>query len=387
MEQPSSAEQREDLHAEEPPLTVAAESDPELHPGPLGAHPMLADAFSRPSRREGPQGPDPESTGEEDPGMEEPLCAERQEGTRAQEPPPAAAPEPALDRHPDPDAELTGEDEPATTPPLSAEQSEAMPAGEPPQASPAELDPASAPEPKALLAVHGLHYSRGQGDQSFRVELPALTLAASEIIALTGESGCGKSTVLELLALVARPERVGRFHITLNGDDVHDVAELWSRNAQGQLARLRARALGFVLQTGGLLPYLTVAQNIQVNRRLLGMPAADPNIEAIIQTLEIGKLLDKKPHQLSIGQQQRASIARALAHKPPLLLADEPTSALDPRLGALVMNMMLSLVRRLRISVVIATHAHEQVRQLGLREIQAEPLEGRLGSRFLEVAP
>ena len=232
-----------------------------------------------------------------------------------------------------------------------------------------------------LLAIDNLSHSRGSGDQTFRVEIHGLRVGPGEILALTGESGSGKSTALELIGLVVRPDTVGRFELHIDGGH-SDVAALWRRNAQDRLARLRAAGLGFVLQTGGLLPYLSVLGNIRINRRLLRLPDTDEDLESVIDALQIRELLHKRPAQLSIGQQQRASIARALAHRPALLLADEPTSALDPRLAGKVMDLMLDLAHRLGIGVVLVTHEHDRVREHRLREIRAEPLAETLGSRF-----
>jgi len=234
-----------------------------------------------------------------------------------------------------------------------------------------------------LLHIEDLSHRRGQGGQAFRVEVPKLALAPGEIIAITGESGCGKSTALELLGLVARPLAVGRFEARFGDGGPVDVGALWRADELGFLARLRARHLGFVLQTGGLLPYLRVAGNIQVNRRLLGLPAEDGEVRTIVHKLEIADLLHKKPHQLSVGQQQRVSVARALAHRPRLLLADEPTASLDPRLGDEVMGLLLDLADRFGIGVVIATHSQAQVEARGLRQLRAEPLTDGFGSRFV----
>ena len=232
-----------------------------------------------------------------------------------------------------------------------------------------------------MLDCAELSYRRGSGDQSFRVEIPRLGLGGGEIIALTGESGCGKSTALELLGLLVRPLSAGRFRFTLDGVD-EDIAALWRGGRNRQLARLRATVIGFVLQTGGLLPYLTVADNIAINRRLLRLPTRDPDLDAIVEQLRIGDLLDKKPAQLSVGQYQRVSIARALAHRPRVVLADEPTSALDPRLGQEVMGLFFQLVERLGTSVILATHEQALVRSHGLREVQARPLTDGFGSSF-----
>ncbi|WP_295447072.1 ATP-binding cassette domain-containing protein [uncultured Thiodictyon sp.] len=232
-----------------------------------------------------------------------------------------------------------------------------------------------------LLDCADLSYTRGSGDQAFRVAIDSLTLDTGEIVALTGASGCGKSTALELLGLVVRPQNGGRFQFGA-GDRPTDIADLWQRGRHADLARLRAAAIGFVLQTGGLLPYLNVAGNIGINRRLLRLPERDPDLDAIVAQLQIGHLLKQRPAQLSVGQYQRASIARALAHRPRLVLADEPTSALDPRLGDEVMELFLSLVERLGTSVILATHEHARVRARGLRQIQATPLAEGFGSRF-----
>jgi len=210
------------------------------------------------------------------------------------------------------------------------------------------------------------------------------------LVALTGESGSGKSTVLELLGLVAEPNREAVFKWHDCGGDVVDVAGLWYAGDQRGLARMRASSVGFVLQTGGLLPFLSVRDNIVINRRLVGIEVDDSILDHLVEHLEIRHLLDKLPGELSIGQQQRVSIGRALAHQPMLLLADEPSSALDPRLADKVLALLLDLASRFDIAVVIATHEQRRVAELGLREIRAEPWDGqtRYGSRFLgELAP
>lgn len=238
---------------------------------------------------------------------------------------------------------------------------------------------------RPLLEVTGLRFQRGGAEQGFSVELPSLTLQRGELVALTGESGSGKSTVLELLGLVAEPLPGGVFRwYGAQGGGI-DIGGLWRGGRQGALAALRAASIGYVMQTGGLLPFLDVIGNIGINRRLLGLPRRHPDLEQLIDRLEIRPLLHKRPGELSIGQQQRVSIARALAHGPELLLADEPSSALDPRLAGKVLELLLELTGGLGVATVIATHEQVRVRELGLREIAAEPWDGptRFGSRFV----
>jgi putative ABC transport system ATP-binding protein len=230
-----------------------------------------------------------------------------------------------------------------------------------------------------LLEIRDLIHRRGRGGHSFTVEIPRLELTAGELVSVTGESGSGKSTVLELLGLVAQPNHCTRFLWETEPSARVDVAALWRGRGEAVLARLRASRLGFVLQTGGLLPYLTVAGNIQINRRLLRLPPRDPELEEILDRLEIRPLLDKKPGELSVGQHQRAAIGRALAHRPALLLADEPTSALDPRLADSVIELLIDLVERLGTTAVLATHEQHRARALHLREIRATPRSGGPG--------
>jgi len=203
---------------------------------------------------------------------------------------------------------------------------------------------------------------------------------AGVCVALTGASGSGKSTMLDLLGLVLRPDAAARFQIrTANGVDI-DIAELWRRDAGDALAAIRARLIGYVLQTGGLLPFLTAAENITLSPRLLGMRAEPRLLDQLIDLLALRRLLAKKPQALSIGERQRVAIARALAHRPQLLLADEPTAALDPHHAVEVMQLLLALVRDLGITAVIVSHDWELVRSFGLREVRAESVPTAVGS-------
>jgi putative ABC transport system ATP-binding protein len=220
---------------------------------------------------------------------------------------------------------------------------------------------------------------RGTGADSFTLEVASLTIQQGESVALTGPSGSGKSTLLDLLGLVLRPDRCAEFNLQ-GADGVRvDVAALWRGGRSDALARLRARHIGYVLQTGGLLPFLPAIDNIRLSRSLLGL-GDDPLVDTLVERLRLGHLLEKKPRALSIGERQRVAIARALAHGPALLLADEPTAALDPIHAQEVMALMLELCAALGATAVVVTHDWDLARSVGLREIRAIPLARGQGS-------
>lgn len=179
---------------------------------------------------------------------------------------------------------------------------------------------------QAILEVHGLEVSRGEGASQHRVLLPQLHLKTGELLAIHGPSGCGKSTVLEALGLLLKPAQLARFSLA----GVGNIERLMLAGCDAELTPIRGSAIGFVLQTGGLLPFLTVAQNISLQRRHSGLPASSALVDAAIECLGIKRLLALKPSALSIGERQRVAFVRAIAHEPTLVLADEPTSALDP---------------------------------------------------------
>lgn len=231
-----------------------------------------------------------------------------------------------------------------------------------------------------VLSVKGTERRRGGETGGFRLEVPQFQVSRGECIALTGASGSGKSTMLDLLGLVLRPDRCERFSLRLpDGVDIN-VGALWKNNDRDALAAVRAVHIGYILQTGGLLPFLTAGDNIGLSRALLGMSTHDGLIDRLTATLGITRLLAKKPHDLSIGERQRVAIARALAHRPALLLADEPTAALDPGQAVDVVKLLLQLAHELNITVVIVSHDWELVQSLGLRQVRGQPLDGGTGS-------
>lgn len=220
-----------------------------------------------------------------------------------------------------------------------------------------------------MLNVQGMIITRGSGSQQHRVLLPKLELTAGAVLAVTGESGCGKSTLLEALGLLLKPDSVDVFEL---GQPRIDIAALNRSNNETQLAQIRAQRLGFVLQSGGLLPYLTVRDNIELPRRILGLPAQSERMQQAIQTLKLEHLVHKLPQALSIGERQRVACLRALAHEPQLLLADEPTAALDPYSARRLFNVFLEMVNALQLSAIVVSHDWALVQEFNLPTLQAQ---------------
>ena len=224
-----------------------------------------------------------------------------------------------------------------------------------------------------MLSLEAISKTRGADGQRYRLDIPALQLRAGRRIALIGASGSGKSTLLDLLALVLSPDPGGAQRWN-DGAQSHDLAELWRQGQHDQLAALRARAFGYVLQTGGLLGFLSVRGNIQLPRELLGLPLGDA-VEQLAEQLGIADLLERQPGRLSVGQRQRVCIARALAHQPAIVLADEPTASLDPLSAERVMQLLVEQATSRNLCLVISTHDHSLAARYGLTpmQLQVEP--------------
>jgi putative ABC transport system ATP-binding protein len=177
-----------------------------------------------------------------------------------------------------------------------------------------------------------------------------MTAARGEIVALMGPSGSGKSTLLNLLAGILVAD-CG--HITLQvGGEAIDYASL-TRDA---LTRLRRRHIGYVFQFFNLVPTLTVRENVLLPLELNGRMDLKKEAFARLETLGLGDRMNDFPANLSGGERQRTAIARALAHRPALVLADEPTGNLDADNAARVVELLVSEVKSLPCTLVIATH-------------------------------
>ncbi|MDF7679326.1 ATP-binding cassette domain-containing protein [Enterobacteriaceae bacterium ESL0689] len=216
-----------------------------------------------------------------------------------------------------------------------------------------------------MLQINQLHVIRGSGPQAHHVWLPQLELQPGQVIAVTGESGCGKSTLLEAIGLLLRPATVERFLLD-DTQQQQDVAALIRSNQQAELAAIRARQLGFVLQNGGLLPYLTVRDNIQLPGQLLNMAVDKQRLDRVIERLKLAPLLTRYPAQLSFGERQRTAFARAVAHHPCLVLADEPTAALDPHNARQLFSLFIDLVKQEGMMALVVCHDWPLVQRFNL---------------------
>ena len=202
----------------------------------------------------------------------------------------------------------------------------------------------------ALLAAHDLEktYSGGATPVT-ALRGVSLTLEAGDFVALMGPSGCGKSTLLHLCGAMDRPTS-GR--LAIEGRDVMGLDD-------DALTRLRRDRIGFVFQFFNLLPTLTLGDNIALPCLLGGMaaPEAEGRARELANRVGIGHRLAHYPQQVSGGEAQRAAIARALVHRPALVIADEPTGNLDSANGATVLALLAELNRDLGVAMLLATHS------------------------------
>ena len=204
---------------------------------------------------------------------------------------------------------------------------------------------------------------------SFRLNVPSLQIRQGEQIAVIGESGCGKSTLLDILAFIAKPSQIDSFRFRPNlADNPVDIGALWEKNQLNELGDMGKQHIGYVMQTGGLLPYLTVRENMDLCRNVLKMKK-DDTVETLARELGITRHLDKLPGTLSTGERQRVAIARALAHQPSIVIADEPTASVDPFAAEKIMALFMELAEDRNITVIVASHAWRHIKRLGLRRL------------------
>lgn len=178
----------------------------------------------------------------------------------------------------------------------------------------------------------------------------SILIDAGEFVAICGRSGSGKSSLLYLLGLLAQPDS-GRYELA--GVDVSALDE-------GSRAAVRCASIGFVFQSPALLPRSTAVQNVELPLVYAGVPAAERRhrAEEALRRVGLGARLEHLPRELSGGEQQRVSIARALVNNPALVLADEPTGALDSRTADETLSLLEELNRD-GLTLCVVTHASE----------------------------
>ena len=177
----------------------------------------------------------------------------------------------------------------------------------------------------------------------------SLELAAGEYVAVMGESGIGKSTLLNLVAGLDRPD---------SGEVVFEGRNL-SALDEDALTLERRRHMGFVFQAFHVLPYLTVAENVALPLVLNAVPDAEMNerVASVLAAVGLSEHASSMPRELSGGETQRVAIARALVHRPRLVLADEPTGNLDPESASQVLSLLRNCVREEGAAGILVTHS------------------------------
>lgn len=194
-----------------------------------------------------------------------------------------------------------------------------------------------------MISATGLQFSY---QPSHVFKYPDIQCTVGETLLVQGASGCGKSTLLHLLAGLIKPSTGS---VILNGTD---LCQLNNK----KLDVFRGKEIGIITQRFHFIESVSVEDNIRSAGYFSGKPVDEAFLKAIIQSLKISTLMDRKPLDLSIGEQQRVSIARAVVNCPSLLLADEPTSSLDDNNCQEVARILSGLAKESGAALIIVTH-------------------------------
>ncbi|MCC6245334.1 MAG: ABC transporter ATP-binding protein [Gemmatimonadaceae bacterium] len=201
------------------------------------------------------------------------------------------------------------------------------------------------------IRVEGLTKRYGEGDTAVEaLKGVDMFVAPGEVVGLIGPSGSGKSTLLKCLGAVIEPTS-GR--MTLGSEVVYDQG--WKI---GDLRTLRRDKIGFVFQAPYLIPFLDVTDNVALLPMLAGVPNSEARKRALelLDALDVAHRAKGMPSQLSGGEQQRISIARALVNRPPVILADEPTAPLDSARALTVIRILNEMAHRYQTAIIVVTH-------------------------------
>lgn len=181
------------------------------------------------------------------------------------------------------------------------------------------------------------------------LDIPEFDIESGEQVILIGPSGCGKTTMLHTIAGITQPD---------SGKVFLDNVEL-TRYSESARDRIRADKLGYVFQTFNLLPGFSAYENVILGMTFASKKRSPERAKALLERVGLGHRLNNKPHQLSVGEQQRVAVARALANRPSLLLADEPTANVDPGNQQQIIDLIKSSCETEKIALLMVTHSME----------------------------
>lgn len=210
-----------------------------------------------------------------------------------------------------------------------------------------------------IRLIHLQNVSKVYPNGTEAVKHLTLDIEDGEFVFIVGPSGAGKSTLLKLLI---REEQADSGIITVNGQNL-------TRMPRRRVPYLR-RTMGIVFQDFRLIDKMTVYDNVAFAMRVIGYSekAIRRRVPAVLRMVGLADKSSRKPHELSGGEQQRVSLARAIINKPSLLIADEPTGNIDPERSLEVMKMLCAICQK-GTTVIVVTHEHELVKQFGGRVI------------------
>ena len=201
------------------------------------------------------------------------------------------------------------------------------------------------------IHIEGLSKRYGAGETAVdALKEVNMSVAPGEVVGLIGPSGSGKTTLLKCLGAVIEPTS-GR--MTLGGKVIYDHG--WKIS---DLRVLRRDRIGFIFQAPYLIPFLDVTDNVALLPMLAGRPNGEARARALelLQALDVAHRAKAETSELSGGEQQRVSIARALANRPPVILADEPTAPLDSERALAVMRILNQMASQYQTAIIVVTH-------------------------------